>query len=123
MELTSSHAIQGIMVLATIAGGYAVVKANLSRVMEDLEEHIKKSEINREKFDSRLDNAEQERGKIINQVTTLKGINSPNELKLLHRELEGLQKDVHWISKQLDQLNHMHNGSHPPVALRDRDKS
>tara|TARA_R100000234_G_C4999727_1_gene179737 strand:- start:1456 stop:1812 length:357 start_codon:yes stop_codon:yes gene_type:complete len=116
MELGASHAIQGVMVLATIAGGYAVVKANLSRVMEDLEEHIKKSEINREKFDSRLDNAEQERGKIINQVTTLKGINSPNELKLLHRELEGLQKDVHWISKQIDQLNHMHNGKHPPVG-------
>jgi len=116
MELGANHAIQGVMVLATIAGGYAVVKANLSRVMEDLEEHIKKSEINREKFDSRLDNAEQERGKIINQVTTLKGINSPNELKLLHRELEGLQKDVHWISKQIDQLNHMHNGKHPPVG-------
>ena len=41
MELTASHAIQGIMVLATVAGGYAVVKSNLARVMEDLENHIK----------------------------------------------------------------------------------
>ena len=41
MELTASHAIQGIMVLATVAGGYAVVKSNLSRVMQDLEDHIK----------------------------------------------------------------------------------
>lgn len=115
MELGASHAIQGIMVLATVAGGYAVVKSNLSRVMNDLEEHIKGAENNREKFDARLDNAEQERGKIANQVLTLKSINSPNELKLLHRELEGLQKDVKWLTKQLDQLSHAHNGKHPPV--------
>ena len=115
MELGASHAIQGIMVLATVAGGYAVVKSNLSRVMNDLEEHIKGAENNREKFDARLDNAEQERGKIANQVLTLKSINSPNELKLLHRELEGLQKDVQWLTKQLDQLSHAHNGKHPPV--------
>ena len=115
MELGASHAIQGIMVLATVAGGYAVVKSNLSRVMQDLEDHIKSAEDNREKFDARLDNAEQERGKIVNQVMTLKGINSPTELKLLHRELEGLQKDVQWLTKQLDQLSHAHNGKHPPV--------
>tara|TARA_A100000172_G_scaffold74219_1_gene56147 strand:+ start:2793 stop:3149 length:357 start_codon:yes stop_codon:yes gene_type:complete len=115
MELGASHAIQGIMVLATVAGGYAVVKSNLSRVMHDLEDHMKNAEDIREKFDARLDNAEQERGKIANQVMTLKGINSPTELKLLHRELEGLQKDVKWITKQLDQLSHAHNGKHPPV--------
>ena len=37
MELTASHAIQGVLLLATVAGGYAVVKSNLARVMEDLE--------------------------------------------------------------------------------------
>ena len=67
MELTTSHAIQGIMVLATIAGGYAVVKSNLSRVMEDLEEHIKRFEEHKNKFDARLDDAESERS-----VLTLK---------------------------------------------------
>ena len=69
MELGASHAIQGIMVLATVAGGYAVVKSNLSRVMQDLEDHVKSAEDIREKFDARLDNAEQERGKIVNQLS------------------------------------------------------
>ena len=41
MELTAAHAMQGLMLIATIAGGYAVVKNQLSRVIEDLEEHIK----------------------------------------------------------------------------------
>ena len=37
MELTATHAIQGLIMLATIASGYAIVKNNLARVMEDLE--------------------------------------------------------------------------------------
>ena len=105
---------QGAIMLAGIAGGYAVVKQQLTRVISDLDKHIKSADDSREKFDGRLDNAEQERGKIANQVLTLKSINSPNELKLLNRELEGLQKDVHWITKQLDHLTQMHNGKHPP---------
>mgnify|MGYP003124994335 CR=1 FL=1 len=36
MELTTSHAIQGLIMLATIASGYAIVKNNLARVMQDL---------------------------------------------------------------------------------------
>ena len=115
MELTASHTIQGVMVLATIAGGYAVVKANLARVMEDLEEHIKKSEDNRAKFDTRLDDAESERTLFAGQIETLKGINSPRELKELNREIATISADLRNVTKQVDRLQDMHNGSHPPV--------
>ena len=94
------------------------MRATVQRLKEDFAEHIKAYEDTREKFDSRLDKAEQERGKIANQVLTLKGINSPTELKMLHRELEGLQKDVKYLGKGLDQLNHAHNGKHPPVESK-----
>ena len=106
---------QGAIMLAGIAGGYAVVKQQLTRVISDLDKHIKSADDSREKFDARLDNAEQERDKIANQVLTLKSINSPTELKSLNRELEGLGKDVKWLTKQLDHLTKMHNGKHPPV--------
>ena len=106
---------QGAIMLAGIAGGYAVVKQQLTRVISDLDKHIKAADEKSEKFDTRLDNAEQERGKIANQVLTLKSINSPTELKSLNRELEGLQKDVAWLAKQVDYLNNMHNGKHPKV--------
>mgnify|MGYP003651705419 CR=1 FL=1 len=36
MELTGAHAMQGLMLVATIAGGYAVVKNQLARVIQDL---------------------------------------------------------------------------------------
>ena len=118
MELTASHAIQGIMVLATIAGGYAVVKSNLSRVMEDLHELIKRFEDNRIAFDARLDKAESERAKHSLQIDTLKSINSPQELKGFNREMGGFGARLKSIEKQVEKLEKLHNGSHPNTGIK-----
>ena len=118
MELTASHAIQGIMVLATIAGGYAVVKSNLSRVMEDLHELVKRFEDHRKVFDARLDKAESERGEHALQIKTLKGINSPQELKGFHREMGEFSARLKATEKQIDKLDNQHNGSHPPTGIK-----
>jgi predicted nucleic acid-binding Zn-ribbon protein len=118
MELTASHAIQGIMVLATIAGGYAVVKSNLSRVMEDLHELIKRFENNRIAFDARLDKAESERAKHSLQIDTLKSINSPKELKVFNREMGEFSARLTSTEKQVSKLENMHNGSHKPTGVQ-----
>mgnify|MGYP003144420157 CR=1 FL=1 len=118
MELTASHAIQGIMVLATIAGGYAVVKSNLSRVMEDLHELIKRFEDNRIAFDARLDKAESERAKHSLQIDTLKSINSPQELKGFNREMGGFGARLTATEKQVEKLEKLHNGSHPNTGIK-----
>jgi len=112
MELTSSHAIQAVMVLTTIAGGYAVVKSNLSRVMEDLEEHIKRFEEHRNKFDARLDDAESERSVFHAQIGTLKDINSVNALERHNREMGDLQARLKMAEKSIEKLLKMHNGDH-----------
>ena len=116
MELTASHAIQGIMVLATVAGGYAVVKSNLSRVMQDLEDHIKRTEDNRAKFDARLDDAESERMTFATQINTLKDINSPKELKVLNREIATALNDIKHLERQIEHLISIHNGKHPDTS-------
>ena len=112
MELTTSHAIQGLMVLATIAGGYAVVKSNLSRVMEDLEEHIKRFEDHRNKFDARLDDAESERSVFQAQIGTLKDINSVDALERHNREMGDLQARLKMAEENIGKLQSMHNGRH-----------
>ena len=76
MELTAAHAMQFVMLVGTIAGGYAVVKSQLSRVMEDLETHIKGAEAHKADFDTRLDNAESQRAVFNSQIEVLKEINS-----------------------------------------------
>ena len=113
MELTAAHAMQFVMLVGTIAGGYAVVKSQLSRVMEDLEEHIKKSEDNTSKFDARLDDAESERMLFAGQITTLKGINSAGELKILNRELADIEARLKTSEKNIEKLQDLHMYTHP----------
>ena len=93
MELTASHAIQGLMLIATIAGGYAVVKSNLQRVMQDLEVFHKNFDKFKSTFDARLDDALEHR----------------------NREMATLQAEVKVMKSQISHLNAIHNGKHPSV--------
>ena len=56
------------IMLATIAGGYSVVKSQLARVMEDLEAFIKRYEKSQVEFDQRLDEAAQSRAVFASQI-------------------------------------------------------
>ena len=109
MELTTSHAIQGVMLLATIAGGYAVVKSNLTRVMEDLEIFHKTFNKFKANFDQRLDDAESQRA-------VLKEINSVSELAHRNRETATLLAEMKVMKSQIQHLNSIHNGNHPDTS-------
>ena len=116
MELTAAHAMQFVMLVGTIAGGYAVVKSQLSRVIEDLEEHVRRSEDHKTKFDARLDDAESQRAVFDSQIGTLSQINSVSELAVQNREMGELQARVRVAEKQIEKLQNQHNGSHPLVG-------
>ena len=81
MELTGAHAMQGLMLIATIAGGYAVVKSQLARVIQDL------AKINDEleSVNKRLDTAESSTAVFQHQITILGHILSPAQLEKQHR--------------------------------------
>ena len=116
MELTASHAIQGVMVLATVAGGYAVVKSNLARVMGDLEDFMKRYEKQKGIFDARLDDAESQRAVFTSQIDVLKEINSVSELAHRNREMATLLAEIRGMKSQIEHLNSIHNGSHPDTS-------
>jgi hypothetical protein len=116
MELTASHAIQGVMVLATVAGGYAVVKSNLARVMEDLENHIKSTGAFQSRFDARLDDAESQRAVFTSQIDILKEINSVSALEHRNREMATLLAEMKVMKSQIEHLNSIHNGKHPDTS-------
>tara|TARA_R100000935_G_C2762224_1_gene134092 strand:+ start:135 stop:485 length:351 start_codon:yes stop_codon:yes gene_type:complete len=113
MELTSSHAIQGVILLATIAGGYAVVKSNLTRVMEDLELFHKNFDKYKSNFDSRLDDAESQRAVFSSQIDVLKEINSVSALESRNRETATIQAELKVLKALTEHLVHMHNSKHP----------
>ena len=115
MELTASHAIQGILLLATIAGGYAVVKSNLQRVMEDLEIFHKNFDKYKANFDSRLDDAESQRAVFSSQIDVLKEINSVSALESKNREMATVQAELRVLRSMVEHLSHIHNSKHPRI--------
>jgi uncharacterized coiled-coil protein SlyX len=115
MELTASHAIQGVLLLATVAGGYAVVKSNLARVMEDLELFHKNFDKFKSNFDARLDDAESQRAVFSSQIDVLKDINSVAALEQRNRELATMQAELRVLRQMCDHLQELHNSVHPPI--------
>jgi|TARA_R110000765_G_scaffold394756_3_gene488345 hypothetical protein len=111
MELTASHAIQGLMLLVTIAGGYAVVKSQLSRVMQDL---VKIGNELRT-INGRLDTAESSTAVFQHQINVLSGILSPEALEKQHREIANLMARISVSESRIDRNASMHNGKHPHI--------
>ena len=104
---------QAAIMLATIAGGYAVVKAQLARVMSDLEDFIKRSEAHRAKFDTRLDDAESQRAVFASRIDVLADINSVKALAELNTRLARLEMGQDILFKEMEVQKKLHNGSHP----------
>jgi hypothetical protein len=104
---------QAAIMLATIAGGYAVVKAQLARVMSDLEDFIKRTEDHKSKFDARLDDAESQRAVFASRIDVLADINSVKALAELNTRLAKLEMGQEILFKEMEVQKKLHNGSHP----------
>ena len=101
--------------LATLASGYAVVKSNLQRVMEDLELFHKTFDSYKSNFDTRLDDAESQRAVFSSQIDVLKEINSVPALEHRNREIATIQAQIEVLQSQVKHLGAIHNGKHPKV--------
>jgi predicted nucleic acid-binding Zn-ribbon protein len=115
MELTTTHLIQGLIMLATIVSGYAIVRNNLSRVMEDLDLFHKNFDKFKASFDSRLDDAESQRAVFSSQIDVLKEINSVKSLEARNRETATIRAELKVLQDQVSHLQHIHNSKHPTV--------
>ena len=115
MELTATHAIQGLIMLATIASGYAIVRNNLARVMEDLENFHSAFDKFKSNFDARLDDAESQRAVFSSQIDVLKDINSVAALESRNREIATMQAELRVLRQMCDHLQELHNSVHPPI--------
>ena len=115
MELNTSHALQLAIMASTVIAGYAVVKSNLSRIMEDFEAFIKRYESQRVAWDDRLDDAEGQRMVFASQIEVLKEINSVPNLESKNRELATIQAELRVLQAQVNHLNEIHNSKHPLI--------
>ncbi|GEM_PF-1779398 len=116
MELGTRELVQFVSLIATLAGAFAVVKSQLSRVIEDLKHIQKEMEI----VNTRLDKQESGSAVFRHQVGVLGGILSPSNLDKQSREITEVKGELQTIHKQLaylsdssERMYKMHNGVHP----------
>ena len=109
MEFGIRELVQFGTLLASLAGALAVVKSQLSRVIQDIAEMEKVlNEIN-----TRIDQADADRAVIKHQNKVFSTILSPGKLEAQHRELAATKASLESIVSEVSALRHMHNGKHP----------
>ena len=111
MELGARELLQFLLVVATIAGSFQVVRSQLTRVIQDLEKTIKEIST----IHDRIDKVEANPAVLHHQAQVLANINNPKVLDEHSRSHARLDADVGNIKKDIKALHNMHNGSHPPT--------
>jgi hypothetical protein len=111
MEFGIRELIQFGTLLASLAGAFAVVKSQLSRVIQDIATIQKELSI----MNTRIDKADADRAVIKHQNTVFSGILSPSNLEKLNIKIAELQTEMKVVHKNLDKLYEMHNGKHPQI--------
>ena len=109
MELGTRELVQFISLVATLAGAFAVVKSQLSRVIEDLKKVMSEMEL----INQRLDTIESGSAVFKHQVNVLGNILSPPNLDRQSREIAQIKNDLERLQTAADRLYKMHNGNHP----------
>jgi uncharacterized coiled-coil protein SlyX len=112
MEFGVRELIQFGTLLASLAGAFAVVKSQVSRIIED----ISKLQNYVTKLENRLESLESSQAVIQHQVKVFGGILSPANLKILNTDLTEVKTEIKLIHKNLDKLYGMHNGKHPKIG-------
>jgi chromosome segregation ATPase len=112
MEFGVRELIQFGTLLASLAGAFAVVKLQVSRLIED----ISKLQHYVTKLENRLESLESSQAVIQHQVKVFGGILSPANLKILNTDLTEVKTEIKIIHKNLDKLYGMHNGKHPKIG-------
>tara|TARA_R100000995_G_C3480888_1_gene123829 strand:- start:397 stop:735 length:339 start_codon:yes stop_codon:yes gene_type:complete len=111
MEFGVREVVQFGTLLASLAGAFAVVKSQLSRVIIDIT--TMRDELH--ELNTRLDKAEADSAVVKHQNGVFGTILSPSNLKELNMNIAELQTEMKVVHKNLDKLYTMHNGRHPPV--------
>ena len=111
MEFGVRELIQFGTLLASLAGAFAVVKSQLSRVIQDIANIQKELYI----INTRIDQADADRAVIKHQNKIFGCILSPANLEKLNIKIAELQTEMKIVHKNLDKIHAMHNGKHPSI--------
>jgi hypothetical protein len=96
-------------ILFSVAGAAAVGKMQIKAIIESLGDVEKRLR----DIDKRLDVLETNQGIVQNQINTLKGILSPDNLAKQNQDQATIKARIENAHRDIDRLFKMHNGKHP----------
>ena len=108
MEFGERELVQFGTLLASLAGGFAVVRSQLARVIQD----IKNMNTELHELNTRLDRTEADSAVIKHQNGVFGTILSPSNLKELNKHIAELQTEMKVVHKNLDKIYEIH----PPIS-------
>ena len=112
MEVGPREVVQFLSIVATLAASFAVVKSQLSRVIEDLKKVTSEMDL----INQRLDAIESGSAVFKHQVNVLGSILSPANLDRQSREIAEVKKELTYLREASERMYKMHNGKHGPVS-------
>ena len=120
MELGAKELLTIGVVLSGLAGTWAVIKATVARIQEDLKSTNKEIA----SLNTRLDATESGDAVMRHQLSVLGSMLSPAEMDRRSRELEALQYRVTGLRRDVDahrdEYLSAHNGAHPPTGVKEK---
>lgn len=111
LELDARMLFQIGAVVASLSGAWALVKSQVKSLKENQDTmRIKMTEHGRD-----LDKNDNSIAVMKNQIITLAGILSPDNLAKEHTRRGSTEAKIDTLIHDVSQLYDMHNGKHPPV--------
>ena len=118
MELGAKELLTIGVVLSGLAGTWAVIKATVARIQEDLKAVGKEIA----SLNARLDATESGDAVMKHQINVIGSMLSPKQQEQSAREIEGMIHRLNSLRRDVDHLMTAHNGTHiyiPPPGKDD----
>jgi SMC interacting uncharacterized protein involved in chromosome segregation len=111
MEITPEMIVTVGGMSASIITSFAMVRSKLQQV----EVELKEAQTRLAQLDTRLDRNDTQTDLVGQRLSVISGMMDPQNRERLHRELERMKAEVAHLRRDVDVLQHMHNGKHKAI--------
>ena len=112
MQLTIEMIVSLGAMAASIGASFVVVRTKVQELEATLRTVVERLSA----LDTRLDQNDTATDLVSQRLSVISKMMDPDARERLHRSLERLTVEAETIRRDVNTLQHMHNGKHPPVS-------
>ena len=111
MELSIDMLVSIGALVASVGTSFVVVRQKVSELEGALKDAVRRLN----ELDARLDKNDNQTDLVGQKLSVIAGMMDPENRERLHRSLERLQVESETLRRDVDVLQHMHNGKHKAI--------